>query len=156
MTRMGKSFQPLPPLNNNQGFTISEMMLSLSIWAILLLTFLPLSHRTYTSLENKWMIKQFQSDVQVAQRMNMEHSPYFFFFLTEEGYYLFDSIDKKVIYERHLPGDWKIRPQTITSPIRFNHEGTIRNPGTIRMVSSQTEYLITFPFGVGGPVIEQQ
>ncbi len=139
----------LTVLNKQSGYTLTEVLLVLTVFSISLILVIPLQNNVVRKIETQQYMEQFQEDILLAQQLTMTDHPNYWIMIrpAHRDYYLYDYKNKLTIYHRKFPDQWKINLQSLTSPIRFNAAGTLRNPGTMTIVSPYATYKITFPFG---------
>ncbi|MFQ3542790.1 competence type IV pilus minor pilin ComGD [Halobacillus rhizosphaerae] len=134
---------------NYNGFSLAEVLLVLLAWSVLLLCIAPFHSQAVINMERKEYIRQLESDVLLAQQLTMENHPYYLLYIRPElkEYYLYDYKQKEVVYERKFPKNWRIDMLTLTSPIQFTADGTIKKPGTMLIYTKDQNYRVVFPFG---------
>ncbi|RWZ60088.1 prepilin-type N-terminal cleavage/methylation domain-containing protein [Halobacillus fulvus] len=145
-------------VERKNGFTLSEVLIVLSAWLLLLLILTPLHHSTYTALEDSYFLKQFESDVLLTQHYTMNDHPQYqlLFFKAANEYVLYNAKNQEAVFRRPLPSHWRYQMDTMQSKIQFNANGTIRNPGTMRWITPEATYRVVFPFGTSRFTIEKQ
>ncbi|MCP3025697.1 competence type IV pilus minor pilin ComGD [Halobacillus sp. A5] len=148
----------LAPRKHQRGYTLAEVILVLTAFSILTIIFVPLQSKAIQHIETKQYIAQFKEDVLLAQQLTMTDHPSYWLMIrpAQKDYYLYDYQQKKTIFHREFPPYWKLNLQSLTTPVRFNSQGTLRNPGTMRISSPHTAYKITFPFGKSRVTINEQ
>lgn len=152
----GKSFLGLQPLHNKSGFTLTEVLLVLVSWSIFILIISPIHNKVLSSIKDDQFLEQFESDLLLTQQLTMQdHGSYYLLFQKQSNdYTLYDGELNQTLFRRPLPKDWSYQMNTTRSPIRFNRNGTIRHPGTMRFYSPNRSYKVTFPFGISRATIE--
>ncbi|ELK46231.1 competence type IV pilus minor pilin ComGD [Halobacillus sp. ACCC02827] len=147
---------PLP--NSQSGYTFTETVLVLLSWSILLLCIAPLHHHTLHHVQEKLFLQQFQEDVLLSQQLTQYKHPYFtlYFYETNNQYALYDSKEKRMVFQRTLPADWRINMLTLKPQVKFNQRGIIQSPGTMKFTSRDTSYKVTFPFGTSRVRIDEE
>ena len=141
--------------HKQQGFTLIEVIVAFSIFAILILLTVP---STYSLLEKKTeekILKLFQYDILYLQNKSMANGTqdYLRLELNQDSYTITDTKNELVV--RELPHGWEIDPRNLKT-ISFNHNGTIRFAGTIEILSPKNRYTVTFPIGKGRGYIEKR
>ncbi|MBA2173610.1 competence protein ComG [Halobacillus locisalis] len=116
----------------------------------------PIQHNIISSIKAEHFLEQFQSDLLLTQQLTMQdHGSYYLLFQKQTNdYTLYDGESNQTMFHRPLPKDWSYQMNTTRSPIRFNRNGTIRHPGTMRFYSPDRSYKVTFPFGISRATIE--
>ncbi|MYL19761.1 competence protein ComG [Halobacillus litoralis] len=144
-------------LQGNKGFTLSETLLVLLAWSVLILCLTPIHQSTYESVMETHVIEQFKEDVFLIQHLSMNNHAYHSLrFNADQGYYsIYDSLHRKTIVKTTLPEGWKIEMLTLPHVVYFNQQGTIRKAGTMRLSTLDVTYKITFPFGTSRMRIEE-
>ncbi|WP_181350097.1 competence type IV pilus minor pilin ComGD [Thalassobacillus sp. CUG 92003] len=144
-------------LKQEAGYTLSETMVVMLIWSVMLSLSIPFHQSLLTKLETEQFLKQFQQDVLLAQRLTTtENRPYLLHLRPKQSVYLlYDPSTMKTVYRRSIPEDWAVDLLTLKSPIEFNFAGQIRNPGTFTITTPKSTYQIVFPFGKGRCVIHE-
>lgn len=140
------------------GFTLSEVLIVVSAWSILIVCLTPLHLRTFLSLEASTFLDQLEEDVLLAQQLTVQDHPYYWlsFRQSSNDYVLYDTKDKETIYIREFPDAWRFEMMTLENPVRFNARGIIVKPGTMKVYSPFSTYKVTFPFGTSRLYIEKQ
>lgn len=134
--------------HNQQGFTLIEILVVLSLFTILLTLIFPIS---YSLLENKTeekVLELFQYDILFLQNQSVANGreDYLRMVFSKDGYTITDT--KNELFTRRLPEDWEIDTRTLNY-ISFKHNGTTRYSGTIEIISPNNRYTVTFPIGKG-------
>ncbi|MCA0970097.1 competence protein ComG [Halobacillus litoralis] len=110
---------------------------------------IPLHYQTIEKVKAKQFFGQFESDLLLTQQLTIEKHAFFQIMFRREtnDYILYDGLQKKTVFKRTLPDKWQYQFITTKPSIRFNRDGTIRQPGTIRFENGELAYRVTFPFG---------
>ncbi|KHE70701.1 competence type IV pilus minor pilin ComGD [Halobacillus sp. BBL2006] len=140
------------------GFTLSEILIVLTAWSILLVCIIPLHVSTFRSVETSAVMDQLKDDIYLAQQLTVQDHPYYWlsFRLSSNDYVLYDAQDSETIFIRKFPKNWRFELMTLENPIRFNSRGIIAKPGTMKLYSPTDTYKLVFPFGSSRMNIEQQ
>ncbi|WP_179134036.1 competence type IV pilus minor pilin ComGD [Halobacillus massiliensis] len=143
---------------NNKGYTLSEVILVLTIFSIFLLLTAPLPAKLHSKTEADLYLEQLKSDLLLAQQLTMQDHPRYWIMIrpSSNEYYLYDGQARKSVFIRTFPPDWTIQLQSLSVPIRFNTAGTLERPGTMFISTSSNRYKITFPFGKSRVRIDEQ
>ncbi|MCP3030301.1 type II secretion system GspH family protein [Halobacillus sp. A1] len=145
-------------MDNQKGYTLSEMIVVLTAISCLLLLFFPLQSSLAEEVKKRYFIEQFENDLLLAQQLTIQNHPNYWLMINSSSnhYYLYDSRNRETIFERYFPDNWSIQLQSLTTPIRFNSTGTLYNPGTMKITTPRKELKITFPFGKSRVKIVEQ
>lgn len=141
-----------------EGFTLVEMLIVILI--VLSVVFLSYFH-VRSSYENN-VIQQFiemlQEDIWLAQHYAISHSQSVeLTFYAEQGIYdLRESGLRKLIYKRPVHSDIRIRPLTLSNPVKFLPNGNINQPGTLYVHYQNKTYKLIFQLGRGRFRVEKQ
>lgn len=136
---------------NNNGFTMIEAIIALSLIATILSVSLSYTFKTYDTYQYKQFIKQLDQDLFYLQQLaiTQNDSYYLHFERAQSRYHIrVAGIGKKVI-ERTYPSDWEIEPNTLTLPIEFSNKGNLKKPGQMKVHTKYQQFTITCPFGKG-------
>ncbi|UOR12322.1 competence type IV pilus minor pilin ComGD [Halobacillus amylolyticus] len=140
------------------GYTFTEVIIVLVAFSVLLMMAAPLHSEVVTSVKITHYIEQLENDLLLAQQLSMQHESHYWVMIRPENndYYLYDYSSRKTVFHRKFPETWSIHLSTLQSPIRFNNSGTIQNPGTMILKTTESSYKITFPFGKSRVTIHEQ
>ncbi|WP_440895843.1 prepilin-type N-terminal cleavage/methylation domain-containing protein [Amphibacillus sp. Q70] len=137
--------------SKESGFSLIELLVVLAAISFILL----ISHHHYSNRKNeqdfKLWYQQFELDLILLQKQTMITNDYHAlqFRSSLNIYDLRDDPFSSPQIRREIPEHWKLSMNTLNNPIRFTHEGNIRNPGTMRIEIGKNRYFIYFPFGKG-------
>lgn len=138
---------------NKNGFTLLEMLFSLSITAVIILIIPPFNHNIIENLKKEQFFTLFQSDVLYIQQMqSTTDKNYRIRFFNE--YYAIYYEDKSII-KRDFPKDWIVDTRG-NNIIVFKRFGTILSPRTIVFKTKSDIYHAIFPLGKGRFYIEKK
>ena len=143
----------LKKFHKQQGFSLIEVLVTLSILGIILTIFFPISNSLLETKTEEKVFDMFQYDVLFLQNKSMGTNNYTRMVLKPNGYTITDH--NTILIERELPDGWEIDPRNLVN-ISFNRSGAIRNAGTIKIVSPKNTYNVIFPIGKGRGYIEKQ
>lgn len=136
---------------NEKGFTLIELLVVLSILTILLLIGNSLQIKTLEHNQMKQFYQSFQSDLLYMQQYTIVMKENIQLFIKPDSHYY--EIRKrgtgKLLIRRTIPTNWNVKLNTLTMPLSFSLNGTIKNPGTLIVETKQQTYTIIFPFGKG-------
>ncbi|GGA68310.1 competence type IV pilus minor pilin ComGD [Ornithinibacillus halotolerans] len=135
------------------GFTLIEILVVLSVISIVLLISIPISTSFIERKNEETVLHILEYDLLYLQNQTLGSSYYNRIVLYEDRYVIETSDNKDII--RNLPTGWRINRRQYRS-IAFNEYGTIRQAGTIQLISPKNKYNIVFPPGKGRGYIEKQ
>ena len=140
-------------LGNEDGFTLLELLVFLSVLAVLLLLTVPFHSKSLQLLKEQLFVEQLHQDVLFLQNQSAYHgvSPSLRFY---EDHYLILKGAYPLVEKRNYPPDWKLLSPQWT--FRFSETGTLLNPRTITMVSEDERIDFVFPLGKGGFYVEKE
>jgi competence protein ComGD len=144
-------------LHKSNGFTLIEMLLVLFVvMTIVTITFFHL-RISYEEKVIRQFLELFQEDIWLAQEYAISHSQSVeLSFYNEQSYYdLRESGFRKLIYKRPFHSELRLRPLTITNPIKFLANGNINQPGTMYVIYNLQTYKVVFQLGRGRFKIEK-
>ncbi|SFJ21207.1 competence protein ComGD [Halobacillus dabanensis] len=147
----------LPRRAANEGYTLSEMLIVLLLWSVLLACILPLHHRTYLNVQSSKTVQQFKEDVLLTQTLTMNDHIYYQLLFNEDSteYILHDRKNRRNVFKRKLPKGWSINMLTLEPTVRFNQKGMIYQGGSMQFVAPNKTFTIVFPFGASRVRIEE-
>lgn len=134
-----------------QGFTLSELFIVLSIITVLLSV---VGGITYVSYE-RWLfhqfIHQFNQDLLFMQQSTILKNQRYQLLIHADhgGYSIREGGYGKEVKERRLPNHWTIQTGSLTLPIQFSQSGSMVNPGSFSIVTNYLRFQIVCPFGSG-------
>lgn len=132
---------------NNKAFTFIELLLALSVVALLLLISVPLKKHLIPSLEERLFLETFHNDLLYVQKIAMASNQAAGIEF-RDGYYLVMLGRSHSNYKRIYPKSLDISSNTIKF-LSFNHRGTIKQAGTIRFKFKQKTFKYVCPLGKG-------
>ncbi|WP_456278303.1 competence type IV pilus minor pilin ComGD [Bacillus sp. AK128] len=139
------------------GFTLMEMLIVLSI-IIMLVSFSFFHVRAvYQARVIQQFFEQLQQDIWLGQQYAISHSKgvELTFYETEDFYDIREGGVRSLIVKRTIKSEVKLRPLTITNPIKFNAGGNINSPGSMYVTYHHHTYKVTFLLGRGRFRIEK-
>lgn len=143
-------------LKSNRGFTLLEVIFTLSMLSIIVSLSAPIIFSILDSQSEKQFFDLLFSDlllIQIASHGVNSGKAYVEF----EDYSYTVHVDKngyKRKIKRSYPSGWK-KDERLFDEISFKN-GTIRKPGTILIQSENTDYRIIFPLGKGRGYVDKQ
>jgi len=143
-------------LKSNRGFTLLEVLFTLSMLSIIVSLSAPIIFSVLDNQSEKQFFDLLFSDlllIQIASHGVNSGKAYVEF---EEYSYTVhvDKNDHKRKFKRSYPSEWK-KDERLFDEISFKN-GTIRKPGTILLKSENTDYRIIFPLGKGRGYVDKQ
>ncbi|WP_042145915.1 competence type IV pilus minor pilin ComGD [Paucisalibacillus sp. EB02] len=141
--------------HKQQGFSLIEVLVVLSLFTILLTLTLPISYSLLEKKTEEKVLEMFQYDILFLQNQSIANGreDYLRMVFSKNGYTLTDT--NKELLTRMLPKGWEIDTRTLNY-ISFKHGGTTRYSGTIEIISPNNRYTLTFPIGKGRGYIEKR
>ncbi|WP_112181301.1 competence type IV pilus minor pilin ComGD [Paraliobacillus zengyii] len=138
-------------MNKDSGFTIIELLIVLSILSILLVIGTTFHIKTYQTYQfNRWY-QIFESDIMFMQQQTIASMGSFYMLIkpSSHTYEIRNGGLGEIIIERPIPDTWEIKLDTLTMPLSFSTNGTVKQPGKFQIRTPSNSYDITFPFGKG-------
>ncbi|MDL4841557.1 competence type IV pilus minor pilin ComGD [Aquibacillus rhizosphaerae] len=138
-------------MRQEQGFTLIETLIVLSIVSLFLVIGLSFqSHSLYQNQANQFF-RLFQSDVLYLQQISMvsRDNAYLTILPNEHSYEIKTGGLGEVLVKREYPKNWLVDLNTLSAPISFTINGTIKKPGMFYVKTPTRKYSIYFPFGKG-------
>lgn len=145
-------------MKNQNGFTLTEVLLVLTAFLVLLSFGFTIPVKTIQQHEVSQFLTRFQQDILYLQEWNMyeEISAYMTIDPSKHQYSIRKNWTGDIIIQREIPEYMNIDLRTLKQPIYYTSNGTIKNPGVLMISAGNTSYKITFPFGKGRSYIEKQ
>ncbi|MGP4067743.1 competence type IV pilus minor pilin ComGD [Halobacillus sp. B29] len=142
---------------SSKAFTISEVLIVLIFWSILLLSIVPLHHRTFQHIQSSHFMSQLKDDVLLTQQLTMQDHIYYMLLFrpNTNEYILYDQKNKTTIFQRSFPDNWRMQLLTLEATVRFNENGVVTKPGTMKIHTPHSIFKIVFPFGASRLAIEE-
>ncbi|HLR01331.1 MAG TPA: competence type IV pilus minor pilin ComGD [Virgibacillus sp.] len=135
----------VPEVKKLSGFTLIEMLIALSVIAILLLLYVPIQHSTILNLEEKKFFEQLDYDLQLLQNKSLGSTKTWALQFENNGYHIL-TLKEKPLIKRELPENWRINYR-VSKTIHYSSTGTFKDPGTISIHTTKNNYRLVFPFG---------
>ncbi|RYG74686.1 prepilin-type N-terminal cleavage/methylation domain-containing protein [Lentibacillus lipolyticus] len=151
---MLKVMFPAVAMPSKNGFTLVEMLLVLSIWSVLILLTVPTQFQVLEHKTEKQFLNTLEMDLLYVQSLSYNSRAVYRLTFPDDHHY---EIRKGFtpIVERKVPEGWNVQKRTLPE-ISFNHQGTIRDPGTFSIETTSSTYNIVCPFGKGRCYIDEQ
>jgi len=142
-------------LNNNQGFTLLEVIFALTVLTIIISLSAPIIFSTLDKQTEKQFFELLFSDLLLIQTASHGKNNVRAYIDFDDFFYsVHISDDKNNKMTRPYPIGWK-KDHRPYRRISFKN-GTIREPGTILIHSDNADYRIIFPLGKGRGYIDKQ
>ncbi|MGE8078104.1 competence type IV pilus minor pilin ComGD [Peribacillus loiseleuriae] len=143
--------------SDEQGFTLSEMLLVLSIFMLIVslsLGFLPSFSK---SMENRLFMNQMMDDLHYVQHYAMTHNmkTTFSIDLKNKEYYGSTDYKQKKLVKRSIPSDIKIEKGSMNLEISFYQKGSPNLSGTWIIRTKSSVNTLTIYLGSGRMKIEK-
>lgn len=139
-------------MRRNNGFTLIEMLFSLTMISILLLLVVPSLVSLLKQQETNEFFKLLDADVFYIQNETFATNHNIRILFEGDRYVIRNSQTKEEVvrdFPSHLQFD------LVHNRIMFNNNGTILNPTRYRFYDEDTMYEIVFPLGKGRHYIEE-
>ncbi|GAA0296221.1 competence protein ComGD [Gracilibacillus halotolerans] len=136
---------------SERGYTLTELLLVLSIVSFLLSVIGGITYVTYERWMFQQFLHQFNQDLLYMQQNTMIKNQRYQLFVhsDQNGYTIREVGYGKALKERRLPNHWKIRTGSLSLPIQFSRSGSLNNPGSFSIVTNHFRFQIICPFGSG-------
>ncbi|MEQ6375922.1 competence type IV pilus minor pilin ComGD [Bacillaceae bacterium S4-13-58] len=143
--------------NKKNGFTLLEVILSLTFLSVLLLLTVPLSFKLYDSIQQQYFFKEFEQDVLWLQKRSITEQDidYLTIDVAKHRYYISDTASSGLKKSKSFPPSWKVDLRTFQNPLYFSFLGQNRFPGTFELTTTLGTYKFIFPLGKGRLHIEK-
>ncbi|MFC4404225.1 competence type IV pilus minor pilin ComGD [Gracilibacillus xinjiangensis] len=138
-------------MNSENGFTLIELLVVLSAVGLLFIIGQSVSMNTLENRRYQQFLEQFNHDLLYLQQLNTtSKAGYILNFELEKNKYHVKSTGRgNVLLTREYPDNWVIDPNTLKLPILFSKNGTLKQPGTLKVKTNSSTHFITCPFGKG-------
>jgi competence protein ComGD len=141
-------------LNNSKGYTITEVLVVLSIFLLLVTLSLNLYPKYIEKMETKQFVKQFEQDLYYTQAYAISHERQISMYINKRNYSIY-SIAEGYVLQRTIPEQITFKKVTMDLSITFNSAGTALSSGVIYIQTEQEKYKITVYVGKGRIKIEK-
>lgn len=145
-------------INNNQGFTLLEFLLVLSIIGIMTIIVMPIGQKwIYTTAEED-AINSIITTVYALQSYSMANQAYTRLSFRKEGsrtMYIAATTDGQEFSRKLLPEGMTVASSGNIKSIDFHANGDIVNFGTIIIIRKSSRTKITFQFQRGRVIISE-
>lgn len=138
------------------GYSLLELMIVLSIGAILLSVATISLQNYYTDRQIHFFLDKFKQDLYYTQRLAMHRQKIVYLHvLDNEHKYIIGSstsdVYKKTSYPKHIT----IEPNTMSLKIVYNKNGNISTSGTLIIKTGSGKFKVVFLLGKGRFYIEE-
>jgi competence protein ComGD len=141
-------------MKKEKGFTLLELLITLSILMIMLLLVAPISLSTLDAAEEERFFQTLEFDVLYIQSMAHERLSTTISF-ADDHYKIIRRAQEGGTIRRYYPKGITINSR-ISNEITFDYRGSVRNPRTIEVHTKNETYRMIFPFGKGRYYIEKE
>lgn len=138
------------------GFTLIEMLVTLSILSILFLLTVPVQSELLGKQQEEQFIETLKQDVLFIQNHSSKHTRDEMYIRFYDNHYSILSGVNKPFAERDYPADWTLVASNQTRLLRFVQSGTVLQPRTLVMYTPSEKLFIVFPLGKGRFYIEKE
>lgn len=138
------------------GFTLIEMLFTLSILSILFLLTVPVQSELLGKQQEEQFIETLKQDVLFIQNQSSKHTRDEMYIRFYDNHYSILSGVNKPFAERDYPADWTLVASNQTRLLRFVQSGTVLQPRTLVMYTPSEKLFIVFPLGKGRFYIEKE
>src|SRR5699024_2912584 len=136
------------------GFTLLEILVVLSILSVLILLSTPFNANMLEAKRENEFFKLLKSDMLYAQSLaSATDSDVLVSMSFDAENNRYSIIRDRTVQKRSFPDDWILDQDYI---FYFNQKGTVLNPYTLNLKTSNARYQIVFPFGKGRGYIEEK
>ncbi|WP_226035032.1 competence type IV pilus minor pilin ComGD [Aquibacillus saliphilus] len=145
-------------MKNTNGFTLIEVLIVLSASIVLLSIGSLFQTHVIKHYQEDQFLQLFQSDVLYMQYITLIKRETFNMTIhpDQHNYIIRKGGTGKIITKRNIPSNWNVQLMTLTMPISFTFNGTIKNPGMFSIKTGESHYQVFLPFGKGrGYIIEK-
>ncbi|KAA0549435.1 type II secretion system protein [Bacillus sp. BGMRC 2118] len=144
--------------NREKGYTFIEMLIVMTaVLVISSLTYVYVSNSYERKIVNQFF-EELQEDIWLAQQHAISHSQSVeLTFYTDQSFYdVRESGIRKLITSRSVHSSIRIRPLTMSNPIKFQPNGNISGAGTVYIYNHHDTYILIFQLGRGRFRVEKQ
>lgn len=137
---------------NNQGFTLIEVLVVLSIKILLISLFISVTYDELTQTKMDAFFDELKSDVDLVQSHNYQTDHYYELIFNKNSYKLTKNTSNQFINikERSYPEGVTVETRNFKRVI-YQKNGTFKTPGrVIFKENNQKSHELIFPFGKGG------
>lgn len=139
-------------MKNNQGFTLIEVLVVLSIKFLIILLIVSLTHDDLTETKMDVFFAELKSDVDLVQSHNYQTDNFYELIFNKSSYKLTKNTSNQFILmkEHSYPDGVTVEIRNFKR-INYQKNGTFKTPGrVIFKENNQRSHELIFPFGKGG------
>ncbi|MEY8733501.1 competence type IV pilus minor pilin ComGD [Peribacillus frigoritolerans] len=142
--------------HSDGGYTLSETLIVLAIF-VLLISIGPNLYPSFTKgMENRLFLSQFHEDLFYAQQYAISHESLIYLHIDNaEKIYTVSSYKEGIVLERSIPEDIQFLSGTLGFSFHFNQYGNASKAGTIMIDTSKGKYKLVLNIGKGRFRIEK-
>lgn len=127
------------------GFTLLELLIVLTILAVISLLVVPNVYNTWKKQQTKHFLALFDADVFYIQNRGLGNLDNAHILLRKDKYIV--ALEGQQMYIRHYPKHLRYNGRETT--VQFRAGGTINQPTTYQFLDDDMTYNLVFPFGKG-------
>jgi competence protein ComGD len=141
----------VPNEMDEKGFTLTEMLVVLSIFLVISSISPVLLKSHYNHLDKNLFFSQFRSDFFYAQQYAISHQSIIIVnIVSDQSYYYFrERINGPIILERKYPEEVKVTPGSMPLYFHILPNGNISSFGSFYAKVNKERYRFTFLIGKG-------
>lgn len=135
---------------NEEGFTLLELLIVLTIISIVSLFVLPSMFKTVTNIKGQHYFERLQSDIFMIQNSVLKREVKAYIYFVNKNYIISETNKLTIkwnpegLMNEYRPGN-----------IMFSTKGNIKNPSSFIFKNEHKRYKLTFPFGSGRGYIDE-
>ena len=143
--------------SNQEGFTLIEILVVLSIVLILSHFYLSVQNRQPSEDTVDQFLETFENDLFYLQQYTMTKQimPQLYFDPSNHMYSIRHASFAQPLIERKYREDIQVKLNNFKNPLTFTSRGNLSNPGSVRIIFKDYRFKITFSFGKGQFKIEK-
>lgn len=140
--------------SNSKGFTLTEILIVLSIFILIVSLSLNLYPKYIEKMELTRFVQQFEEDLYYTQQYAISHELPMYVYLNDHHYNISSSVGG-ILLQRANPKDITFFKGTLGFKIIFNDEGSPVTSGVVYIQGKQEKFKITIYLGKGRMKIEK-
>ena len=142
--------------HSNGGYTLSETLIVLVIFVLLISIGSNLYPSFTKGMENRLFLSQFHEDLFYAQQYAISHESLIYLHIDNtKKVYTVSSYKEGIVLERIIPEDIQFLSGTLGFSFHFNQYGNASKAGTIMIDTSKGKYKLVLNIGKGRFRIEK-
>jgi|SRR5690625_837768 len=131
------------------GFTLIEQLISLTVLTVIIMLIVPITFHRMNDISEQQFLNVLSNDILYTQNMAFSYPEiYIRLRFYQDHYELIVGHFGNIPIRRSIPENWKISSSSL-SEIIFSKNGTIRQGGTLTIVTPANTYDVVFPLGKG-------